>query len=246
MRKRIKIHSIYLFFILLPFSCFGSLSSEIRFDRYFSEEFRVCRSMTPYLFRCISVPNDLYTKIYYDHTPEVDYISDFPLHFSCWNGDIESALKLIFHKHKIDLKDDEGYTPFLCACANIVRFEEDTIDLCLQNGADISSKTKQGLSALHIASIRGNVRTVEKLLSLGCFIDVEDDSLRTPLHHAVINNRTTIVELLISNGANPTRETDLGKNALDITMNKPDKSMATLICRLAGDSGITFRSSWEV
>lgn len=64
---------------------------------------------------------------------------------------------------------------------------------------------KQNFSwtALHLASYFGHVEFVDKLLSLGGInVDVQNSAGDTPLHKAALTDRTSIVQKLLSKGAN--------------------------------------------
>lgn len=71
----------------------------------------------------------------------------------------------------------------------------------LQNGADIRSTDKKGISILTHASRTGNLNVVKNLVGFGA--DVHDKSPRgiTALYAAAINGHTDIAEFLINKGA---------------------------------------------
>ena len=58
-----------------------------------------------------------------------------------------------------------------------------------------------GVSKLLEATISGDVKSVKKLLKEGADPNVRDEEGRTPLHHAVKDNRLDIVKLLVESGA---------------------------------------------
>jgi len=53
-------------------------------------------------------------------------------------------------------------------------------------------------TALHKASMQGDVKILTALLSFGAPVDDQDEDGFTPLHRAVINGATPVVSLLIS------------------------------------------------
>ena len=67
--------------------------------------------------------------------------------------------------------------------------------------ADVNKKNVYGLTALHIASERGNLEIVKSLLNAGAKIDEVDGSLSTPLMLAAFEGHQDIVNHLITCGA---------------------------------------------
>jgi ankyrin repeat protein len=64
---------------------------------------------------------------------------------------------------------------------------------------------KYFLNALHLAVKENKKELVEKMLSNGAEVDVEDKYYRTPLHFSVLNDNYEITKLLLENKANPNK-----------------------------------------
>ncbi len=60
---------------------------------------------------------------------------------------------------------------------------------------------RSGLSALHLAIIRGDTQTARVLIKAGADLNVRNDGEVTPLHLAVLKNNIDIVKMLIDCGA---------------------------------------------
>ncbi|KAL0106430.1 hypothetical protein PUN28_016268 [Cardiocondyla obscurior] len=74
-----------------------------------------------------------------------------------------------------------------------------------------------GFAALHYCSIHGNLQGVKALISAGATVNLRDmKSGRTPLFHAIDNNRSTIMRVLINAGAVTTIPNYAGQTALSI------------------------------
>lgn len=78
----------------------------------------------------------------------------------------------------------------------------------------IHKRTGAQQTALHFASERGQYKCVERLIQLGCMVNVSDDWGMTPLMQAVNSGSVETVQVLLNNGARM-EMTDLrGFNAL--------------------------------
>ena len=73
----------------------------------------------------------------------------------------------------------------------------------IQNVADPSLKSNDGLSLLHCAAEGGNTSIIIKLLSLGLDVDSRDNYGVTPLITAALNAKQNAFDILIQNGAHP-------------------------------------------
>lgn len=83
------------------------------------------------------------------------------------------------------------------------------VDLLIEKGVDINSKSKYGNTSVHIACGNNLTEILNKLISHGGGINVQNEDGYTPLIYAVSNQFIDIVELLMINGANPEiREND--------------------------------------
>jgi ankyrin repeat protein len=89
----------------------------------------------------------------------------------------------------------------------------------LQAGSDLRMRNRQGLTALSLASYSGNVQAV-RLLCAGSDVNNRDNDGSTALLHAVAGiesfdtpgeNVEEIIEILLSNGANPNIPDDRGR-----------------------------------
>lgn len=112
-------------------------------------------------------------------------------------GDIQSAEKLISGGVDVNASDRKGFTALLAACDNL---QYPTIDFLLSNGASRSSKTKNGNTALILASARGCdnagvFKYFETQLN-----ECNSDGV-TPLLAAIANGRTPTIKYLVENGA---------------------------------------------
>ncbi len=74
----------------------------------------------------------------------------------------------------------------------------------IDNGALVNATDKYGLTALHHASIRGNVTAVRKLLAAdGISREPRDVQQSTPLHIASTYDHVDVAAILLREGADP-------------------------------------------
>lgn len=79
--------------------------------------------------------------------------------------------------------------------------EETLINLAIANTQYISARDNRGWTPLHAAAFSGQVSTIRALLSLGVFVDVEDDSERSSLMIAADEGHIEAVREMIAHGA---------------------------------------------
>lgn len=81
---------------------------------------------------------------------------------------------------------------------------QQTMNLLIENGANVNAKDKYNLTALHHAAIRGNETAIECLLEAK---DIEEEPKdvqdSTPLHLAATYNNYNVANLLLRKKANP-------------------------------------------
>jgi ankyrin len=134
-----------------------------------------------------------------------------PLHIAVRAGRVKNVELLLKYKADADRTNAMGRTALHIAAES----ESATVlELLLERGAHPNTprpdKSVQPL--LHIATRAGRVKNVELLLEHGANIDTADDLGRTALHVAAESESATVLELLLTEGADP--------NA-----SSPDKSM---------------------
>lgn len=110
----------------------------------------------------------------------------------------------------------EGYTPLMIAAS---RGNTGTVKIILAARAKVNGKTKnEKRTALHLATIRGQVKVIEALLDGGAEIDSADNLGNTPLHLAATMGETEVVPLLLNAGANQEAKTTAGCTPLHLAV----------------------------
>jgi len=94
------------------------------------------------------------------------------------------------------------------------------VRILLEAGSDVNMRNKQGSTALSLASSSGNVEAVRALCNAGSDVNTRDNDGSTPLVSLINNipyndtpgeNVEEIVEILLSNGANPSIPDERGR-----------------------------------
>lgn len=117
------------------------------------------------------------------------------------SGDKAKVEALIVKGADINARDknNNDVTPLnLAAAAGHLEI----VKVLFTHGADINTKTIQGLTPLHLASQNGHKDTVGWLISRGVDVNAKDNGgFSTPLNLAAINGRKDVVAILLAHGA---------------------------------------------
>ena len=95
----------------------------------------------------------------------------------------------------IESQDENGFRPLHSA----MRSSHDVIDLLLSHGAQLESRTRSGMTPLHVAVIENEKDAVQQLLSWGANLSTKDEHGCTPIDYAaphpdverILNNSAT-------------------------------------------------------
>ena len=136
------------------------------------------------------------------------------LHFAAYGGSVNIGRRLISLSFSPDTRDDFGYTPLHRAASNgkveFIRFLSGL-------GADLSSKTNEGDTAICVAANgneAGRVEAARLLIQLGQNFETPKNKGHTPLMIACEVGNLDMVMMLVEHGASLTRKTSTGWDAL--------------------------------
>lgn len=148
------------------------------------------------------------------------------------------SLKTLLSGENINMQDEQGYTPLHTA---IFMNKKKIAEWILENKADVHAKTKNGRTALHIASSKASTDIVKLLIQkYKANVNALDKNQKTPLHHLLqitylnphLNDekkRIPIAQLLLKNKANPNLKDFLSETPLHIATHSGYAQMTTLL-----------------
>lgn len=129
--------------------------------------------------------------------------------------DKDFAKYLIEKGADVNAVDDFNQSTFLQDA--ITYSATDAAVLAVEKGADLSVKTEEGLSPLHLAIYKSNNQIAKAIILKKGNINAQDNCGWTPLHLAAYMGNKEIVSLLLSSGAQINALNDDGRTPLDVT-----------------------------
>lgn len=159
-----------------------------------------------------------------------------PIHLACLDNNLEGVIYLLKRNVEFTVIDNDGNTPLHCALKNFpsVVISELLLNLDKENYL-INAKTKQGLTALHLASQAGcfeldannlaiyhedSLKLIDVFLEAGATINLEDNDGFIPLHYAAYSGCLEIVEKLVNVGSAVNHCNKYGRTALHLASTK--------------------------
>ncbi|MCJ1464991.1 hypothetical protein MMC07_003606 [Pseudocyphellaria aurata] len=170
-------------------------------------------------------------KILRDQRIDINIKSAFgrtALHEAAFHGQSSTIeLLLKFPGIEIDVRDDEGNTPFLkAACAA----EFTSLSLLHDSGANPRAINHAGFCALHAAAKSSEAHWTRILLQESVPASLAENSNKmTPLHYAAVHGSVEIMDLLLDNDAELDLQDSSGWTALHYTARNNWKDCALLL-----------------
>eukprot|EP00742_Colponemidia_sp_Colp-10_P008568 GILJ01009286.1.p1 GENE.GILJ01009286.1~~GILJ01009286.1.p1 ORF type:complete len:1906 (+),score=241.01 GILJ01009286.1:81-5798(+) len=126
--------------------------------------------------------------------PNVDFAT--ALHVACAGKDVEAVKILLEAGCNVNAQDASGRTVLLVAA--IYQAVEILPLLLTSEGLDPDLSDNRGLTAVHIAAIRGDLSALDVLLSHGASVDAASGKGCTALHYACKGGHIDMVKYLLS------------------------------------------------
>lgn len=159
-----------------------------------------------------------------------------PIHLACSDINLEGVIYLLKKNVNFAVADNDGNTPLHCAIRKFPAVDIAQLLINLDNDKYlVNAKTKQGLTALHLAAQAGcfhlisssspfyykeNLKIVETLIKAGAKVNVEDEDGFTPLHYAAHSGSLEIVQKLVETGSLVDHQNKYGRTALHMACTK--------------------------
>ncbi|KAF5685747.1 ankyrin protein [Fusarium denticulatum] len=123
-------------------------------------------------------------------------------------------------------------TPLLWACLS---GNKDTVELLIDNGAEINVRCHRGQAPLHNSVLHGNDEITEFLISKGADVSMVDDERQTPLNLASESGNTEVARQLIDSGADISHETTYGFTPLSMASSRGHVELVKLLIQRGAD-----------
>lgn len=109
---------------------------------------------------------------------------------------------------------------------------------------ELESNFAETATPLMISAANGDISGVKKLIAKGANIHAQDEELTTALHYAVYNDEVEVVELLLSEGANP-NDSDDYSTALTLALANESYDIVALLYNAGADPTIVDVSGYS-
>ena len=113
-------------------------------------------------------------------------------------GDLNTMSKLLTAGLDINLQDENGQPALVTAT---LAKQDDMVRLLLDHKADVMTRTKKGMTALHAAAYVGNLPAAKLLMAHGAYVNDQANFAHiTALHGAAEENHLASVKALVDAG----------------------------------------------
>jgi ankyrin repeat protein len=154
------------------------------------------------------------------------------LQSASFKGDLGIVRELIAQGVNLTAKDHNGWNALSYACA---KGHLDITQVLLAAGADVNIKDQSGCTALSEAAYWGHLEIVNILLSAGAEVNgLDNEEGSIPLFKTIYFERTSILEVLLAAGANPSLRNEDGKTVLEFAIEQQKMEIVEVLQRFAG------------
>ena len=145
-----------------------------------------------------------------------------PLMLAAEKGDVKRVKELIEQKQDLMARNKLLKTALHAAVSSVNSDSQlQVIEALLHRQADVRAKDSDGITALHLAAMTGNISAVAALLNKkGKDLNDKDNNSWTALHHAASDGHLDVLRLLIEASADTDAVDKEGNSALDVAQDQ--------------------------
>lgn len=111
----------------------------------------------------------------------------------------------------------------------------DYIHRMLDQGADLTVKGRDGVTAFMIMCTWGDKELVPWMLNHGADVNARDDAGNTPLHLMVASGKYDLIRLLVEKGADVELQNKKGQTPIDCAQSWQEPGVADLLRKKSGE-----------
>ena len=141
-------------------------------------------------------------QVIIDHGADVNSTNNdsvTALMVACKKGNVDATYALLKAASNPDIADSNGNT---CMYHAIVgSFSKEVLQAIIDQGADVNSTNKEGVTALMAACRKGNMDVIYVLLKAGVDPHISDSNGNTWIHHAIVGGCNETIQEIINHGA---------------------------------------------
>lgn len=152
---------------------------------------------------------------------------------ACIIGDVDRLKRFLAEGIDVNQRSPDGFP--LLGLAVFFR-QRDTAKLLIDAGADVNARSRNtfNVAPVHGAVARGDIDTLELLLSKGADPNLVQQRWLRPIHEAAASGSLRIVALLLMFGADPAAVTEDGRAPADFAKASGHTALAELLRSKAG------------
>eukprot|EP00054_Salpingoeca_dolichothecata_P030360 m.246356 g.246356 ORF g.246356 m.246356 type:complete len:815 (-) comp26646_c0_seq12:165-2609(-) len=141
-----------------------------------------------------------------------------PLHIASARKNPKTVQALLNWAAGVYAKDDAQVTPL----EEAVRYgSQDVVSLLCSAGASLTLSEAEVARSMCKCAAQNDLAAIKRWIAAGADVDVTDESGRTPLHVAALNNSSEVVDLLLARRANMFLQDVVGQTAFDVLSKSP-------------------------
>lgn len=174
------------------------------FDKTTFGRVSIVRKLLPILLLLLSSP--------FVHAASIDIFDAARL------GDLEAIDTYIKDGADIEIRNSDGYTPFILAA---YYGNDQALEVLLENGADPCAVDNRGSNAFMGVAFRGHVNTAKWLLAnTSCNVNHQNFVGQTALMMSSLFGQEEMIQVLLDNGADPKIEDLQGNTAASLAQSQ--------------------------